>query len=59
MTECRAVILHAFGSGNLPVKEEGGVLEALKRAVEKEILVVVISQCESCIWAVEAGHHDT
>lgn len=44
---CRAVILSAYGSGNLPINEESGVIDALKRAVEREILVVVISQCGS------------
>ncbi|GFZ51285.1 LOW QUALITY PROTEIN: hypothetical protein JCM24511_09045 [Saitozyma sp. JCM 24511] len=42
---CRAVILSAYGSGNLPINPASGVLDALKGAVEKEILVVVISQC--------------
>ncbi|KAI9637164.1 putative asparaginase [Dioszegia hungarica] len=45
LPECRAVILSAYGSGNLPIGERSGVLEALKGAVEREILVVVISQC--------------
>lgn len=45
---CQAVILSAYGSGNLPINDESGMLDALKRAVEREILVVVISQCESC-----------
>lgn len=44
---CKAIILSAYGSGNLPISEGSGVLAALKRAVEREILVVVISQCES------------
>lgn len=44
---CKAIILSAYGSGNLPISEGSGVLAALKRAVEKEILVVVISQCKS------------
>jgi len=43
---CQAVILSAYGSGNLPINEESGMLAALKRAVEKEILIVVISQCK-------------
>jgi lysophospholipase len=42
---CRAVILSAYGSGNLPLRAESGIIEALKEAVEREILVVVISQC--------------
>ncbi|ORY21160.1 Asparaginase/glutaminase [Naematelia encephala] len=42
---CRAVILSAYGSGNLPISEEAGILGALRKAVDKEILVVVISQC--------------
>ncbi len=42
---CRAVILSAYGSGNLPLNPEGAVLQALEKAVQKEILVVVISQC--------------
>jgi lysophospholipase len=42
---CRAIILSAYGSGNLPINPGSGVLEALKAAVAKEILVVVISQC--------------
>lgn len=42
---CKAIILSAYGSGNLPISESSGVLEALKKAVEREILVVVISQC--------------
>ncbi|KAK4689658.1 L-asparaginase, partial [Tremellales sp. Uapishka_1] len=46
MPTCRAVILSAFGSGNLPVTPESGVLEALIKAVENEILVVVLSQYE-------------
>jgi lysophospholipase len=44
---CRAVILSAYGSGNLPVNDESGMLSALQRAVEREILIVVISQCQS------------
>jgi lysophospholipase len=47
LPECRAVILSGYGSGNLPIGERSGVLQALKGAVEREILVVVISQCES------------
>jgi lysophospholipase len=46
MPTCKAVIISAFGSGNLPVKEESGVLQALEAAVKREILVVVISECE-------------
>lgn len=46
MPTCRAVIISAFGSGNLPVKEESGVLQALEAAVKRGILVVVISGCE-------------
>ncbi|WWC64994.1 uncharacterized protein I303_107608 [Kwoniella dejecticola CBS 10117] len=42
---CKAVIISAYGSGNLPINEHSGVLQSLKRMVEKEILVVVISQC--------------
>ncbi|WWC72785.1 uncharacterized protein I206_106749 [Kwoniella pini CBS 10737] len=42
---CKAVIISAYGSGNLPINEKSGILESLKRMVEKEILVVVISQC--------------
>ncbi|WWC98371.1 hypothetical protein V866_005262 [Kwoniella sp. B9012] len=42
---CKAVIISAYGSGNLPINEHSGVLLSLKRMVEKEILVVVISQC--------------
>lgn len=42
---CKAVILSAYGSGNLPLDMENGVLEALKNMVEREVLVVVISQC--------------
>ncbi|WVR08794.1 hypothetical protein IAU60_005852 [Kwoniella sp. DSM 27419] len=42
---CRAVIISAYGSGNLPINEESGVLASLKRLVERELLVVVISQC--------------
>lgn len=42
---CRAVILSAYGSGNLPINPSSGILDALRGAVEKEILVVVISQC--------------
>ncbi|KAL7420925.1 hypothetical protein Q5752_004879 [Cryptotrichosporon argae] len=45
MPACRAVIITAFGSGNLPVKEETGVLQALEEAVKRGVLVVVISQC--------------
>lgn len=45
MPTCRAVIIAAFGSGNLPTKEETGVLQALEAAVKREILVVVISAC--------------
>ncbi|OCF35972.1 asparaginase [Kwoniella heveanensis BCC8398] len=42
---CKAVIISAYGSGNLPINEESGVLQSLKRLVEREVLVVVISQC--------------
>ncbi|WVQ86289.1 hypothetical protein IAT38_008457 [Cryptococcus sp. DSM 104549] len=42
---CRAVILSAYGSGNLPLDPSNGVLEALKQMVEREVLVAVISQC--------------
>ena len=42
---CKAVILSAYGSGNLPISEENGALSALEAAVKREILVVVISQC--------------
>ncbi|KAK8845631.1 hypothetical protein IAR55_006347 [Kwoniella newhampshirensis] len=42
---CRAVILSAYGSGNLPLDEKNGLLDSLKRLVEREVLVVVISQC--------------
>ncbi|WWC92537.1 uncharacterized protein L201_007496 [Kwoniella dendrophila CBS 6074] len=42
---CKAVVISAYGSGNLPINEESGVLQSLKRMVQKEILVVVISQC--------------
>ncbi|WRT70916.1 uncharacterized protein IL334_007915 [Kwoniella shivajii] len=42
---CKAVIISAYGSGNLPINPESGVLQSLKRMVDKEILVVVISQC--------------
>ncbi|TXT10836.1 hypothetical protein VHUM_02341 [Vanrija humicola] len=45
MPTCKAVIVSAFGSGNLPIKEETGVLQALEAAVKREILVVVISTC--------------
>ena len=44
--ECKAVILSAYGSGNLPINPENGTLAALEEAVKREILVVVISQCE-------------
>lgn len=46
MPTCKAVILSAFGSGNLPIHEKGGILAALEEAVKKEILVVVTSQCK-------------
>jgi lysophospholipase len=46
MPTCKAVIISAFGSGNLPVKEESGVLQALEATVKREILVVVVSSCE-------------
>ena len=46
---CRAVIISAYGSGNLPISERSGMLEALKKAVEREILVVVLSQCTSIL----------
>ncbi|EJT52150.1 asparaginase [Trichosporon asahii var. asahii CBS 2479] len=46
MPNCKAVIISAFGSGNMPVKEETGVLQALENAVKRELLVVVISACE-------------
>ncbi|ODN75544.1 hypothetical protein L202_06670 [Cryptococcus amylolentus CBS 6039] len=42
---CRAVILSAYGSGNLPLDPSNGVIEALKEMVEREIMVVVLSQC--------------
>ncbi|ORX40891.1 putative asparaginase [Kockovaella imperatae] len=42
---CKAVILSAYGSGNLPISEENGALAALEAAVKRDILVVVISQC--------------
>ncbi|EIW69292.1 hypothetical protein TREMEDRAFT_68620 [Tremella mesenterica DSM 1558] len=42
---CKAVILSAYGSGNLPLDPSNGVLKALEDAVSMEILVVVISQC--------------
>ncbi|WWD22584.1 hypothetical protein CI109_107077 [Kwoniella shandongensis] len=42
---CRAIILSAYGSGNLPLDEKNGMLVSLKRLVEREVLVVVISQC--------------
>jgi lysophospholipase len=42
---CRAVIISAYGSGNLPISERSGMLDALRKAVEREILVVVLSQC--------------
>lgn len=46
MPNCKAVIIRAFGSGNMPVKAETGVLQALEEAVKRELLVVVISACE-------------
>lgn len=46
LPDCRAVILSAYGSGNMPLAEGNGVLEALKGLVEREVLVVVISQCQ-------------
>lgn len=45
--QCRGVILSAYGSGNMPMSDRSGMREALKEVVEKEIMVVVISQCES------------
>jgi lysophospholipase len=45
--DCKGVILCAYGSGNMPMSEKSGMKEALKEVVGKEILVVVISQCES------------
>lgn len=56
---CKAVILSAYGSGNLPINEESAILPALRSAVEKEILIVVISQCESgfqCLCSVLPVH---
>lgn len=52
---CKAVILSAYGSGNLPINEESGVMEALRKAVEKEILIVVISQCELSLPTASGG----
>lgn len=46
MPTCKAVIISAFGSGNLPIKEESGVLQALEATVRREILVVVVSSCK-------------
>ena len=46
---CKAVILSAYGSGNLPIDPASGVLDAMEEAVKREILVVVISQCK-CAW---------
>ncbi|BEJ13479.1 hypothetical protein CspHIS471_0306530 [Cutaneotrichosporon sp. HIS471] len=45
MPTCKAVIISAFGSGNLPIKEESGVLQALEATVKRKILVVVVSSC--------------
>jgi len=45
--DCKGVILCAYGSGNMPMSPASGMQEALREVVEKEIMVVVISQCES------------
>ncbi|KAM0751826.1 putative asparaginase, partial [Meredithblackwellia eburnea MCA 4105] len=42
---CEAVILAAFGSGNVPISPESGFLTAVKWAIKRGVFVVVVSQC--------------
>lgn len=44
---CDALILSAYGSGNLPIRDEVGLLEVIKRAIRAGTMVVVVSQCKA------------
>jgi lysophospholipase len=43
----RGLILETFGAGNAPGGEDGGLTAVIKAAVERDIVIVNVSQCQS------------
>ncbi|RKF71720.1 60 kDa lysophospholipase [Golovinomyces cichoracearum] len=47
VTNLQGLILETFGSGNAPQSEDGRLLEVIKSAVKRNIVIVNVSQCQS------------
>ncbi|XP_066262488.1 L-asparaginase 1-like [Euwallacea similis] len=45
MPPTKGLILQSYGAGNIPSKNQTGLLKVLKNAINKEVLIVNVTQC--------------